>query len=196
MTHTKDRTFLALRPSPDQRRALGAVRERLAGADDPGAPRLRFVDPDATHLTLAFLGEVPRERQHAVVAAARRAAAACAPFRWTLEGVGAFPGPVRPRVVWVGVGDGREPVAALQRAVTAELRAAGLAPPDDRPFTPHVTIARARGRPSGSMPDVVFRAPASSVAALDVMISELRPEGAHHRRMARVPLGTPPSEGS
>lgn len=190
-TATTDRTFVALWPSSVQRQALADLRDRLAAASGPRAPRLRFVAPERAHLTLAFLGDVPRVRLDEVAAAARRAAADRAPFRWTLEGVGAFPAPVRPRVAWVGVGEGRDEIVALQADLTAELRAVGLAPPDERPFAPHVTVARARGRPSGTLPTMAFQAPAATVGAVDVMVSELRPDGPRYRRVARLPLGRP-----
>lgn len=188
---TTDRTFVALWPSSAQREALADLRDRLtvAAAGGPRAPRLRFVAPEAAHLTLAFLGDVPHHRQDEVAAAARRAAAGRAPFRWALEGVGAFPAPVRPRVAWVGVGQGRGEIVALQADLTAELHAAGLGPPDGRPFAPHVTIARARGRPTGTLTTVAFQAPAATVAAVDVVVSELRADGPRYRRVARLPLG-------
>jgi 2'-5' RNA ligase len=148
-----------------------------------------LVAPERAHLTLTFLGDVPRDRLDEVAAAARRAAARRTPFRWTLEGVGAFPGPVRPRVAWVGVGEGSEEIVALQADLTGELRAAGLAPPDERPFAPHVTVARARGRPSGTLPALAFQAPAATVEAVEVTISELRPDGPRYRRVARLKLG-------
>lgn len=62
----------------------------------------------------------------------------------TLAGLGLFPERGAPGVVWVGVDQGREELQALHRDLESELETAGFAP-EERPFTPHLTLARLRG---------------------------------------------------
>ena len=76
-------------------------------------------------------------------AALARAVTGVAPFALAIEGLGAFPNPARARVVWAGIGDGAATLGALAGRVDHELAATGF-PPEDRPFSPHVTLGRVR----------------------------------------------------
>ena len=79
------------------------------------------------HLTLLFLGEVPPERVSGIVTTLTPVAATVAPFNLTLEGVGAFPSPDRPRVVFVGATEGASELGELARRVREGLLPEGTA---------------------------------------------------------------------
>jgi 2'-5' RNA ligase len=100
------------------------------------------------HLTLRFFAERPGDRAAAVAEAANAAAAGAEAFDLEVRGLGRFPahGPVR--VVWAGLGSGRETLVALGARLARELEARGF-PAEERPFAPHLTLARARN-PGGS----------------------------------------------
>ena len=70
------------------------------------------------------------------------------PLRPRLSGVSAFGGAAGPQVLFLELADDseRREVCALQARVAAAFAAAGLPLADDRVFTPHVTIAKARAR--------------------------------------------------
>src|SRR2546427_21983 len=106
-------------------------------------PGLRRVRPENLHLTLAFLGWTPDERLPDAEAAAKGAAAKVTPFRIALDRAGRFPERGRPRVVWLGIGQGVEDVGRVGAGVAAGLRARSLRF-DERPLSPHLTLARAR----------------------------------------------------
>ncbi|MHB8927719.1 MAG: RNA 2',3'-cyclic phosphodiesterase [Bacillota bacterium] len=133
------RLFVAV-PLPSELVAgIVRVQERLrrARAD------VKWVEADNLHLTLKFLGEVPEGSVESV----RRAlagASGIAPFRVVLRGVGAFPGPGSPRVVWVGLTEGASQFVRLAGDVDRALAFAGFAP-EMRPASPHLTIGRVRG---------------------------------------------------
>lgn len=131
-----------------------AVRRDPDHRDD--APRdpmdVRWVRMDGLHLTVRFLGPTPRERIPAVTAALDVIARTVPPFVVRLAGTGAFPSADRPRTLWLGVADGAPILAALAREFGAALIAEGW-PPEDRPFRPHLTLARSDG--VRSAPDVV-----------------------------------------
>lgn len=109
---------------------------------------VRWVRVEGLHLTLRFLGPTLDERRPAVEAAIRAAAAGARPFPVRISGGGAFPSPARPRVLWLGVSAGAEQLTALAEALEAGLEAAGW-PPEERPFRPHLTLARADGVRAG-----------------------------------------------
>ncbi len=125
------RLFYAVAADAEVRAAAAAVVSRLRRA--PGD--YRWVDPRDMHLTLRFLGETPEERLPEVEALMRRAAAAAAPFEIVLGGAGAFESPESPRVVWLGLDEGREPMERLADALGRD---------EERPFSPHLTLGRNR----------------------------------------------------
>ena len=67
------------------------------------------------------------------------------PFVIELTGVGAFPSPGRPRVIWVGVGRGSDELKAIYEELKPCLRRLGFRP-DPKGFTPHVTVARVKSK--------------------------------------------------
>ena len=105
-------------------------------------PRLRWVGAQGLHVTLHFFGELP----DASVAAVRRVledpALQRLPIPARLGKVGQFPARGSPRVIWVGLEKGQEEMEAYWRLFEEKIAPLGFAP-DERGFTPHVTIARA-----------------------------------------------------
>ena len=122
------RLFIAL-PLPDEVR-----RAALAGIDALRRQGVSagFTRPENLHVTLAFIGESDR-----TAALQRCIDAACgAPFLLTVGGSGRFGD-----LIWAGVRVS-PPLAALERRLRAALRAEGFRV-DERPFRPHITLARA-----------------------------------------------------
>lgn len=120
--------------------------ETVAGApiDErvPGQPR--WVSVEGLHLTLRFLGATPDERRNDLAVALSATARGVAPFRVVLSGGGAFPDPSRPRVLWIGIAEGAVELADLVLRLDAQLKPLGW-PPEGRPFSPHLTLARTDG---------------------------------------------------
>lgn len=131
------RIFIAI-PVPNRlQNALGA----LASSADPG---LRWVAPHHLHLTLRFLGEIGEaDVARADAAVARTAAAHPKPFTLIVKGLGAFPTPRSARVIWCGLSGDVEALQRWQRDLEGALREFGF-PAEDRPFRPHITLARMR----------------------------------------------------
>jgi RNA 2',3'-cyclic 3'-phosphodiesterase len=164
----------------------------IGGPLDPG----KAERPDAPdHLTIRFLGEVPESWLDRISAAVRSAVAPIPPFDLTLEGVGAFPDPNAPRVVWVGVTEGRETVVRVARAVSEALVGEGIPDePDD--FVPHVTLFRVRSprdreRAQRLLDGTDAAPPARVVHVTDVQVkgSDLTSLGPIHRTYDAAPLG-------
>ena len=132
------RLFVALDIPEEVRREvrgrLDAVRAKL--------PPARWVDAAVIHLTLVFLGEVEEARLPELQRELGRAAAASSPFEMAFANGGTFP-PRRPaRVAWIGVEAGPA-LAGLQGAIATACEAAlpGWRR-EERPYHPHVTLAR------------------------------------------------------
>lgn len=143
------RIFVAV-PLPDAgREAIERLVGRVRADASPGEREVRWVRLDGIHVTLRFLGPTLEPRIPDAVAAIRATAATCAPFEAVLDGAGAFPGLVRPRTLWIGIGEGADGLGKLAARLAAELAARGW-PADERPFRAHLTLARADGIAAGT----------------------------------------------
>ncbi len=183
------RLFIAV-PLPPE------LTDRAAALLPPALPALKPVRPELMHITLAFLGWTPDDRLGDVVAAARAAAIAHRSFDVAISAAGRFPASGRPKVIWLGIGAGTEALAALAADVARELRAGELTF-EDRPFAPHLTLARVRVE--ASAPE--WRTVAAAIEGLTVpelrtrvdriavVESVLSPKGARYAARAHVPLG-------
>jgi RNA 2',3'-cyclic 3'-phosphodiesterase len=122
----------------------GAVREALTGplnALQPLHEAIRINLTERMHLTLHFLGHLPRADVEQLQSALAPVVARHRRFRLVAQGVGAFPEIRRPRVLWAGIGGADLPkLIALQADMGDALRTAGLTL-EDR-FHPHLTLAR------------------------------------------------------
>ena len=102
---------------------------------------VKLVERENLHLNLKFLGEL-RDAEVAE-AKSRLGRLSLKGLDVTIRGVGAFPNSARPRVVWAGIAPEDEPrVIPIARGVIGALE--GIGERDDRPFRPHVTLARVR----------------------------------------------------
>jgi 2'-5' RNA ligase len=128
------RLFVALTPPPD---AVSELREAAAAVS--GLPALRWTRPDQWHLTLAFLGEVDDQALLDLAERLGRAAARHGPLTLALQGAGRFGN----RVLWTRVNGDVEALRRLAASVRAAARRARLAV-EDRPYRPHLTLARGR----------------------------------------------------
>jgi 2'-5' RNA ligase len=185
------RCFIAIDLPSDVRAGLAAAAERLRAA----APRadVRWVATPALHLTLEFLGEVSEERLAGVRNALDAVAAATPPLALTCAGLGVFPGPARPRVVWAGITDGVRGLGLLAAAVERAMEPLGF-PPERRPFRGHVTLGRVRSpRGAGPLARALEReghAEFGRWTAPQAVLyrSRLRPTGAIYDALATLPL--------
>jgi 2'-5' RNA ligase len=134
------RTFLALHLPDEIRGAMASVQSELRS---PGAD-VRWEKPEKFHMTLKFLGETPEALIPRIIAALQETARSVTPFDIEYRDVGAFPSLTKPRVLWIGVGDGGPAVTALQQGLEDDLARIGLAK-EARPFHPHVTLGRVAG---------------------------------------------------
>jgi 2'-5' RNA ligase len=131
------RLFVAIDVPDDVRdvvdHAVGPLRERF--------PTGRWVPVANQHVTVKFLGSTPPERVPVVLERVTEVASRHAPFTTRAARLGAFPSARRAKVLWVGLDDADGRSAEIAGDLDVAL-APELAARDDRPFTPHLTIAR------------------------------------------------------
>ncbi len=177
------RLFVGLELPDPVLELLLEMRQDIAGA--------RWQNANQLHLTLAFIGNVEDATADSIRAGLHCLAADS--FQLQLQGVGRFGSAEHPRNLWVGVSP-EAPLVAIHGQVQSILKAAGLAP-DDRPYKPHVTLAR-MGRNAG--PTDAFlarfadvRSPPFTVEQISLFRSTLTHEGSVYEVMQRIPLADP-----
>ena len=180
---------MAIELDESGRRSLSKAQQLLRSYDR----LVRWPPVQNLHLTLKFLGDVPDADVPGVCEAARRAAERSAPFSFALEGLGCFPpkGPVR--IVWAGVKPDGEGLLRCQKAVEDEMARVGFKP-ENRPFSPHLTIGRARQGPNtrdlrAAVETTEWSGPGQRSEELVVFESQLRPTGAVYTRVTGCRLG-------
>ncbi|MCS7140401.1 MAG: RNA 2',3'-cyclic phosphodiesterase [Candidatus Nezhaarchaeota archaeon] len=107
-----------------------------------GGSKLKLVEPENLHLTLFFLGEQPPKIVEKVQEA--MSTISFKPFVIKIQGLGAFPSPDRPRVIWVGVVEGFDEVKRIYAELRPKLKAVPLRLEPESSFVPHITIARVK----------------------------------------------------
>lgn len=153
-----------------------------------GVPGARWQEDDQLHLTLSFLGELDRPEADDVAAAL----AAIDHPRPTiaLKGAGSFDHKGKVHSIWAGIA----PDAGLKQLhdrINRALLAVG-ARPDQRAFTPHITLARL-GRDAGPVEPFLGRiaglsSPPVTLEAFLLFESRLGHHGASYEAVARYPL--------
>lgn len=183
------RLFLAINLDAD-------VRVALVGATSPmriEAPGLSWTPEPKLHLTLRFLGEHGDSAAARIPAALDDVAARHRPFDMRLRHVWAFPNFRRARVVWMGV-EPEPKLELLHHDVELACERLGFGV-EGRPFRPHVTVARVRGRVDEREMRAVARQAKQvdfdrevRVRSVDVMESRLDATGSTYARLHAAPL--------
>lgn len=122
---------------------IAGLQQEMMSSSGWSPKEVKPVEPNNFHFTLIFLGEITGQQAERVKE--KLAGVKFEPFPITYTGVGAFPKASNARVVWVGLDrDGSPKLSALAEQVVAKVAEAGFAP--DKPFSPHLTIFRAKNR--------------------------------------------------
>jgi 2'-5' RNA ligase len=159
------RTFVAIFPPQRVRQALFR-----AAYDLPAGKDFRLISPEKLHVTLKFLGDVVEDTLGQVKQALEPLSERHEPFEVGTSGFGAFPSERKARILWAGVGEGSESLRAVAQSVEDLLQPAGFAR-EQRPYVPHLTLGRARGRrvklENTDIPPPALRFTASSVELVE-----------------------------
>ncbi|MFH0795749.1 MAG: RNA 2',3'-cyclic phosphodiesterase [Candidatus Omnitrophota bacterium] len=161
-----------------------------AGVNEPS---LHWVTPENQHFTLRFLGDVEEARHSLLINAGQKAAEKHSPFSVQISDSGFFPGKGDPRVFWIGVTEGADSLTVLSRVLSDVLKEAGF-PPEERPFIPHLTIARIKQKlPEERLQRLVAAWKEKvfvpfTVTEFFLMESKLLPAGLIYRKIEAFPL--------
>ncbi len=134
------RVFLAIEIPDAVREALSEPLEALQPLHDS----IRINPTERMHLTLHFLGHLPRPVVEQLPSDLAGVVSRHHRLGLMAQGVGAFPAITRPRVLWAGITGADLPrLKALQAELGGALRTAGVTVDGER-FHPHLTLGRVR----------------------------------------------------
>lgn len=186
------RAFIALEiPASIQE----SIQQQTAGLRKVANSLVRWVPAENLHLTLKFLGDVSSTSLQFVTQMLSREASQYPGFSMQVGGLGAFPSARRARVLWIGI-RAPETLSALQRSLDSAAARLGY-PPEDRPFSPHLTIGRVK---QTATPTDLQRIQAAleaaaigplgkaDVSAVHLIKSDLKPTGSVYTRLFSAPL--------
>ena len=158
---------------------------------------VRWVRTEGIHLTLKFMGDIEAGMVDRVLEAMPAVASQFSPFELAITGLGVFPNPRRPRVLWSGVHGEMETLAALQLAIDDALGELGLRK-EQRAFSPHLTLGRVRRdvadgqlRRIGQLVEggELSGAPSWTADSVNLMRTELDPAGSRHYLVGSASIG-------
>ena len=189
----KIRAFLALKTPPVWDEKLGELQRNLKSKF--GSSAFRWVKPEQIHITLRFFGWITTPQADELTLLLPGICSAHPPFTLSCESLGTFPNVRRPRVLWAGLKGDLQQASALHLALSAATAKYGE-PPEDRPFKPHLTLARLKDpehQQITDLEDAVKRGfqidQAWRVTELLVMQSHLSPQGSTYETVATFRLG-------
>ena len=188
------RLFVAISIPEPVRDEIIRVQQEL----QPLVPRdvARWARSDQFHLTLRFLGDVPadgvEDLKQSVGAVCRNAR----PLSLRAKGVGFFPNPRSPRVIWVGINDRAGQLVDLQQQIETAVGQFS-SEPGEKNFTGHVTLGRLKNPKPADIRDLAARAQSLekrlfgewTAHEIEIIRSELSPAGARYTSLAAFPLG-------
>jgi 2'-5' RNA ligase len=170
--------------------SIGAVRDVVP------PDTVRWVKPDAMHLTLKFLGEVPIPTVDLIHEYLQTAVKGHTPFTIEIRGIGCFPNFVRPSVIWLGLENASGQLLSLRNAVEEQIAPLGY-PTENRDFSAHLTLGRVkRDLDKSDLAEIGQAIKSFRLGKLAdwpcnvvrLMRSELRPEGSRYTCLAEVSL--------
>lgn len=183
----KMRAFVALELPRSVIRRISEIRGALATPD----AKVRWVEPEKMHLTLKFLGDVDAQQLEAMAESVRQASERFDALKLGVGGLGAFPNRRNPRIIWVGI-SGHNGLLELYRHFEEAAVAVGVEP-DERPFSPHLTLGRVKFVERHSpllqrLKSIRVETLFASVTRVTLFQSTLTPEGPVYTPVERVQL--------
>lgn len=139
MSNDTVRAFIAIELNEALRRQLEATQTKLRTS----AADVKWVEPKNIHLTLKFLGDVPKEKLDDLCAAIENSISGFKKFEFQVNGLGCFPLKGTPRIIWAEVGLGDDLLSRIVGSLEKYIRSF-CEEKDDKKFSPHVTLGRVR----------------------------------------------------
>lgn len=171
---------------------LALLRKRL----ELSGIEARWVSRETLHLTIKFFSEIEPDCFQKLIRTAE-APLAVPEINLGIQGLGVFPDPARPRILWTGLKGDVATLAKAAAEIETRFEALGF-PRETRPFKPHLTIARAKARKTkrgiikgfdcSLEKEAEYQGPMFTINEFVLFESILRPQGPQHTKRATMRL--------
>jgi 2'-5' RNA ligase len=168
---------------------LNEIRSIQSGLSKTLQGMLRWVRPEAIHLTLKFFGDISGDDIVTISRVMEDHVNGTGLLALDVKTLGVFPDMNRPRVIWLGISGDVERLIRLQKSMDKKLHEIGFAK-EERPFRPHLTLARIK-EPKGliGLAKIVensdnYKAGHFDAGGLTLFGSQLTPKGAIYTKLA------------
>ncbi|MGD9044068.1 MAG: RNA 2',3'-cyclic phosphodiesterase [Desulfobacterales bacterium] len=152
---------------------------------------VKWVRPQNIHLTLKFLGNIATADTDKIAEALTLAARNCPVVSLAAKGIGVFPNPRRPRVIWAGLKGQVEILENLQQTLDAHLSELGFAR-ETRAFKSHLTLGRVKGKIAPARMKAAieklkeFESESFEINQVTLFKSDLQPTGAVYTKVQAI----------
>jgi 2'-5' RNA ligase len=189
------RAFIAVEIPPEIHQAIEKKTASIRAALNKNL--VRWVPTENIHLTLKFLGDVSPTNLEMLAQMLKAEVSKHQEFKLAFGGLGAFPNPRRPRVIWIGI-QAPAGLEALQHGIEAATATLGY-PTEKRPFSPHLTVGRIKQKVSSAGIQKIRAAleethigslGSTRVSAVHLFKSDLKPTGAVYTQLFSAPLNS------
>lgn len=186
------RVFLSIPLSAQIQGTLFSIQNDLreSGAD------VRWVSPENLHLTLKFFGDTAPAEIETIKAILQRQSRLTTGFAIKPGGLGFFPNPSHPKIIWIGLRNGQTETSGLFQRLEDEFKQAGVAT-EEREFHAHITLGRVKSTDrqfqlikklkNYKLPDI----PATTASEMVLFKSTLTPDGPVYEALAHFPFAAP-----
>jgi len=187
------RAFIAIKIPHEIHQAIEQVTAPLR--DALPSSLVRWIPTKNIHLTLKFLGDISLANVEILTQMLNTEVNQHPAFEIKFEGLGTFPSPKRPRILWIGI-QFPEELTALQHGIEAAAAKLGY-PVDNRPFSPHLTIGRVKQNVGSSGMEKIRQSlkdtnigtlGSTQITAVTLFKSDLKPTGAVYTELHSAPL--------
>lgn len=168
------RTFISIEPDLSTKKGIKEFinKQKL----NSNFANIRWVKPENFHITLAFLGNVPKNKIPMLQTEFKDVISLYSPFSINLSGIGGFPSCNNPKILWIGIEKNTD-LINLKKDIDKKLRKLGFKF-NKKPFFPHITIGRQKNMIFGkTINDLEFKA-SFLVKKINLVKSELTKSGA------------------
>jgi 2'-5' RNA ligase len=181
------RLFVALEIPSEVRENLAALIRELSTI----TPQEKWVRAENLHVTLKFIGEAAAEKLGAI-RQALGVVRSDSPAKLDFRGLGFFPNEKNPRVFWAGI-EAAPNLGKLAEDIELATERLGI-PREQRPFSPHLTLARfaARKLPeklqTAVRENITRQFGALETSQFHLIESKLKPSGAEYTTLQSFPF--------
>ena len=189
------RAFIAVEIPSEIHQAIDTKTAQIQATLNPAL--VRWVPTSNIHLTLKFLGDISPANVEMLAQMLTVEVSQHQAFEIKFGGLGAFPNPKRPRVIWIGI-QAPAGLESLQHGIEAAAATLGY-PNEKRPFSPHLTIGRIKQNVGSAGMQKIRNAleetkvgslGTAQVTSVHLFKSDLKPTGAVYTRLFTASLKT------